>query len=55
MPGTAATAGRLPDDRWRPLEIVFWLLPVIAYFLFPDYLVLATQILIVGLFAMTLT
>jgi branched-chain amino acid transport system permease protein len=51
---TAATAGRLPDDRWRPLEIVFWLLPVIAYFLFPDYLVLATQILIVGLFAMTL-
>ena len=54
MSGTAATAGRLPDDRWRPLEIVFWLLPVIAYFLFPDYLVLATQILIVGLFAMTL-
>lgn len=54
MSDTAATAGRLPDDRWRPLEIVFWLLPVIAYFLFPDYLVLATQILIVGLFAMTL-
>ncbi len=54
MNDTAAIAGRLPDDRWRPLEIVFWLLPVIAFFLFPDYLVLATQILIVGLFAMTL-
>jgi branched-chain amino acid transport system permease protein len=54
MNAAGAAAGRLPDDRWRPLEIVFWLLPVIAYFAFPDYLVLATQILIVGLFAVTL-
>ena len=46
--------GRLPNDRWQPLEIVFWLLPIASYFLFPDYLVLATQILIVGLFAVTL-
>jgi branched-chain amino acid transport system permease protein len=37
-----------------PLEIAFWLLPIASYFLFPDYLVLATQILIVGLFAVTL-
>jgi branched-chain amino acid transport system permease protein len=44
----------LPNDRWKPLEIVFWLLPVAAYFLFPDYLVLASQIMIVGLFAVSL-
>ena len=54
MSGAAADAARLPDDRWRPLEVAFWLLPVVAYFLFPDYLVLATQILIVGLFAVSL-
>ena len=46
--------GSLPNDRWQPLEIAFWLLPIACYFLFPDYLVLATQILIVGLFAVTL-
>lgn len=44
----------LPNDRWKPLEIVFWLLPVASYFLFPDYLVLASQIMIVGLFAVSL-
>jgi branched-chain amino acid transport system permease protein len=46
---------KLPHDRWRALEIGFWvLLPLIAYFLFPGYLVLATQIMIVGLFAVSL-
>ena len=45
---------RLPNDRWTPLEILFWLLPVAAYFLFPDYLVLISQIMIVGLFAVSL-
>jgi branched-chain amino acid transport system permease protein len=45
---------RLPNDRWKPLEIVFWLLPVASYFLFPDYLVLISQIMIVGLFALSL-
>jgi branched-chain amino acid transport system permease protein len=44
----------LPDDRWRPAEIVFWLVPVAAYFLLPGYLVLGSQILIVGLFAVSL-
>lgn len=45
---------RLPSDRWRALEIVFWLVPIAAYFLFPGYLVLGSQILIIGLFAVTL-
>ncbi|QBE61642.1 branched-chain amino acid ABC transporter permease [Pseudoduganella lutea] len=45
---------RLPDGRWHPLEIVFWLLPVASWFLFPQYLVLTSQIMIVGLFALSL-
>jgi branched-chain amino acid transport system permease protein len=45
---------RLPNDRWKPLEIVFWLLPVIAFFAFPGYLVLISQIMIVALFALSL-
>jgi branched-chain amino acid transport system permease protein len=45
---------KLPNDRWQPLEIVFWLLPVAAYFAFPGYLVLISQIMIVGLFAVSL-
>ena len=49
----AATA-RLPDDRWRPLEIVFWLIPVVAFFALPSYRVLGSQILITGLFAVSL-
>lgn len=50
----ASPAARLPNDRWRPLEIVFWLSPLLAYFLFPGYLVLISQIMIVGLFALSL-
>ena len=42
MSASDAAAGPLPDDRWQPLEVAFWLLPVVAFFLFPDYLVLAT-------------
>ena len=45
---------RLPNDRWKPLEILFWLMPVAAYFLFPGYLVLISQIMIIGLFAISL-
>jgi branched-chain amino acid transport system permease protein len=39
---------------WRPAEIVFWLVPVAAFFLLPGYLVLGSQILIVALFALSL-
>ena len=45
---------RLPNDRWSPLEVAFWLLPVAAYFAFPGYLVLISQIMIIGLFALSL-
>ena len=50
----AAIVPRLPDDRWRAIEFAFWLLPVAAFFLFPSYRVLGSQILITGLFAVTL-
>jgi branched-chain amino acid transport system permease protein len=50
----ARTAPRLPSDRWRPLEIAFWLFAISAYFLFPSYLVLGSQVLIIGMFAVTL-
>jgi len=36
------------------LEIAFWLLPVAAYFVFPRYLTLGSQIFIAALFALSL-
>jgi len=45
---------RLPNDRWKPLEIEFWLLPLASWLLFPQYLILVSQIMIVGVFAMSL-
>ena len=48
------TMHRLPDGRWHRIEIVFWLLPLAAFFVLPGYLVLGSQILIVSLFALSL-
>lgn len=53
-PAVAALAQRLPNDRWSIAEILFWLMPLATYFLFPGYLVLITQIMIIGLFAVSL-
>ena len=50
--GTATS--RLPADRWRAIEIVFWLVALAAFFVFPTHRVLGSQILITGLFAVTL-
>jgi branched-chain amino acid transport system permease protein len=45
---------RLPTDRWRATEIAFWLVVVVAFFAFPQHRVLASQILITALFALSL-
>lgn len=44
----------LPDARWRPAEVVFWLVLLAAFFAFPGYRVLGSQILIMALFALSL-
>jgi branched-chain amino acid transport system permease protein len=40
--------------RWHPAEIVFWLATLLPFWFFPDYLVLASQIAITALFALSL-
>jgi branched-chain amino acid transport system permease protein len=42
------------QTRWRAIEIVFWLSTLAPFVLFPDYLVLASQIAITALFALSL-
>ncbi len=42
------------QSRWRVLEVAFWLCTLLPYFLFPNYLVLASQIAITALFALSL-
>lgn len=44
----------LPIARWNKYEIVFWLLPVAGFFAFPNNLTFGSQILIAGLFALSL-
>jgi branched-chain amino acid transport system permease protein len=40
--------------RWRPVEAAFWLATLLPFALFPNYLVLASQIAITALFALSL-
>jgi branched-chain amino acid transport system permease protein len=40
--------------RWRTIEIVFWLATLLPFVLAPNYLVLASQIAITALFALSL-
>jgi branched-chain amino acid transport system permease protein len=40
--------------RWQPVEIAFWLAALLPFVLFPNYLVLASQIAITALFALSL-
>lgn len=42
------------QERWRPIEIAFWLATLLPFVLTPDYLVLASQIAIAALFALSL-
>jgi branched-chain amino acid transport system permease protein len=41
-------------ERWQPAEVGFWLVLASVYFALPSSLVFATQILITGLFALSL-
>jgi branched-chain amino acid transport system permease protein len=49
---TVARLARL--SRWRPAEIVFWIVAAAAYFAFPDRHNLLNEIAITGLFALSL-
>jgi branched-chain amino acid transport system permease protein len=49
-----ATGAGLPSDRWRIWDTALWLAPVAAYFVFPDHLVLGSQVIIAALFALSL-
>jgi branched-chain amino acid transport system permease protein len=42
------------QSRWSPLEIAFWLATLLPFFLFPNYLSLASQIALTALFALSL-
>lgn len=53
-PVAAPIVPDLPTDRWRPAEIVFWLAAIAAFFIFPQDRVLGSQILITGMFAVSL-
>jgi branched-chain amino acid transport system permease protein len=56
VPGTIATPhGYLrAQARWHPIEILFWLATLLPFYFFPNYLVLASQIAITALFALSL-
>jgi branched-chain amino acid transport system permease protein len=41
-------------SRWRPAEIIFWLATLLPFWLFPNYLSLASQIAVAALFALSL-
>jgi branched-chain amino acid transport system permease protein len=57
-PTAAAAAEPYPhiasQARWRAVEIVFWLSTLLPFFLLPNYLVLASQIAITALFALSI-
>src|SRR4051794_35788493 len=56
VPGTFASphAYLQAQSRWQPIEFVFWAATLLPFWLTPDYLVLASQIAITALFALSL-
>ena len=42
------------QTRWHPFEFIFWVATILPFFLFPNYLSLASQIAITALFALSL-
>ncbi len=61
-PATTAQSAAIHDSLqrfrrsadWKPLEYLFWCLPVAAYFLFPGNYLLLSQIAVTSLFALSL-
>jgi branched-chain amino acid transport system permease protein len=41
-------------QRWRPIEVAFWLAMLLPFILVPTYLTLASQIAITAIFAVSL-
>src|SRR6266576_5138603 len=56
MPSTLSEPQRYlaAQIRWQPIEIAFWLATLLPFVLTPNYLVLASQIAITALFALSL-
>jgi branched-chain amino acid transport system permease protein len=54
MAGAAARRAVAGRHRFRPVEALPWALAIAAFFLFPDYAYLGTQVLILILFALSL-
>lgn len=54
MSELASVRPELLDDRYRRAELGFWCLPIVAAFSFPEHLVLGAQVMIAGLFALSL-
>jgi branched-chain amino acid transport system permease protein len=54
--GAVSQPQRYLEDqiKWRPLEIAFWAATLLPFLLTPNYLVLASQIAITALFALSL-
>lgn len=50
----AVARPELLDDRFHRAELAFWCLPLAAVFIFPEHLVLGAQVMIAGLFALSL-
>ncbi|MDQ7776859.1 MAG: branched-chain amino acid ABC transporter permease [Paracoccus aminovorans] len=44
----------LRRSRWKPAEIIFWLIAAASFFLLPDHHLLLSEIVILGLFALSL-
>ena len=51
---SAATSPLLDRHRLRPLELAWWLLALGYFFVFPEYLAVATSVLVMALFALSL-
>ena len=52
--GTDHLAAFERHARWRPAEIAIWIVVILAFFVFPDRLVLASRVLIIAIYALSL-